>query len=41
MLDTKLSALYVGTFGQRFLRTAIVAVGTVTLALCLWVDVLW
>jgi len=41
MLDTKLAALYVGTFGRRFLRTAIVTVGTLTLALCLWVDVLW
>jgi uncharacterized protein len=41
MLDTKLAALYVGTFGRGFLRTSAVAVAAVTLALCLWVDLLW
>jgi hypothetical protein len=40
MIDAKLSALYVGTFGRGFLRTVIVAVGVVTLAACLWVEVL-
>jgi uncharacterized membrane protein YraQ (UPF0718 family) len=40
MMDTKLSALYVGTFGRAFWRISAVAVWTVTLALCLWVEVL-
>ena len=39
MVDAKLAALYVGTFGRGFLRTIIVVVGTVTLAACLWVEV--
>ena len=39
MVDAKLSALYVGTFGRGFLRIVIVAVGVVTLAACLWVEV--
>jgi uncharacterized membrane protein YraQ (UPF0718 family) len=40
MIDTKLAALYVGTFGRGFLRTVIVSVGVVTLSACLWVEVL-
>jgi uncharacterized membrane protein YraQ (UPF0718 family) len=40
MIDTKLSALYVGTFGRTFWRTAAVSVWVTTLALCLWIEVL-
>ncbi len=40
MVDIKLSALYVGTFGRAFLRTTIVTVGAVTLVATLWLEVL-
>jgi uncharacterized membrane protein YraQ (UPF0718 family) len=39
MIDTKLSALYVGTFGKGFLRTVIVAVVAVTLVATMWLQV--
>jgi uncharacterized membrane protein YraQ (UPF0718 family) len=40
MVDTKLSALYLGTFGRGFLRTVVIAVGSTTLVAALWVEVL-
>lgn len=40
MVDIKLSALYVGTFGRAFLRTTIITVGSVTLVATLWIEVL-
>lgn len=40
MVDTKLSALYVGTFGRGFLRTVVIAVGSLTLVATLWIEVL-
>jgi uncharacterized membrane protein YraQ (UPF0718 family) len=39
MLDTKLTALYAGTYTRGFLRTVVVAVTAVTLAGCLWIQV--
>ena len=40
MVDTKLSALYVGTFGRGFLRTVVLSVGSITLVAVLWIEVL-
>ena len=40
MLDTKLTALYVGTFSAAFLRTVAVTVAATTLVATLWVEVL-
>jgi hypothetical protein len=40
MVDTKLSALYLGTFGRGFLGTVVIAVGSTTLVAALWVEVL-
>jgi uncharacterized membrane protein YraQ (UPF0718 family) len=41
MVDTKLAALYVGTYERGFARLVIVAVGATTLVLTLWVQVIW
>jgi uncharacterized membrane protein YraQ (UPF0718 family) len=39
MLDTKLSALYLGTFGRGFLRTVAIAIVATTLVATLWLQV--
>jgi uncharacterized membrane protein YraQ (UPF0718 family) len=39
MVDTKLTALYIGTYSRGFFRTVVVAVAAVTLAGCLWIEV--
>jgi uncharacterized protein len=39
MVDTKLSALYLGTFRRGFLHTVATAIAAVTLAGCLWIQV--
>jgi uncharacterized membrane protein YraQ (UPF0718 family) len=39
MVDTKLVALYSGTFGRGFLRTVVVVVAATTLAGALWLEV--
>jgi uncharacterized membrane protein YraQ (UPF0718 family) len=39
MVDTKLTALYIGTFSSGFFRTVLVAVIATTLAGCLWIQV--
>ncbi|MGH2661769.1 MAG: permease [Actinomycetota bacterium] len=41
MIDAKLGALYAGTFSRGFVRTVAVAVFAVTLAGCLWIQVLF
>jgi uncharacterized membrane protein YraQ (UPF0718 family) len=41
LLDTKLSFLYSGTFGPRFLRTVAIVVAAVTLAGTLWIEVVF
>jgi len=41
MVDTKLTALYLGTYGRGFFRTVLISVVTVTLALCLWMEVVF
>jgi uncharacterized membrane protein YraQ (UPF0718 family) len=41
MVDMKLGALYVGTYQRGFFRTVVIAVGATTLALTLWVQVMW
>ncbi len=41
MIDTKLGALYVGTFSRRFFQTVTVSVVAVTLVATLWVQVVW
>jgi uncharacterized membrane protein YraQ (UPF0718 family) len=40
MVDTKLAALYVGTYSRSFLRTVVLTVAAVTLAGTLWIAVL-
>jgi uncharacterized membrane protein YraQ (UPF0718 family) len=41
MVDMKLSALYVGTYSQGFLRTTVIAVGATTLVATMWIQVIW
>lgn len=41
MVDTKLSALYVGTYERGFLRVVILAVGAATLVATMWVQVVF
>ncbi len=41
MVDLKLGALYMGTFERGFFRTVVIGVGTTTLALTLWVQVVF
>ncbi len=41
MVDMKLSALYVGTYSQGFLRTTVIAVGASTLVATMWMQVIW
>jgi uncharacterized protein len=41
MVDTKLAFLYAGTFRPGFFRTVVLVVGGVTLAGCLWIEVLF
>jgi len=41
MVDTKLAALYVGTYERGFLKIVILAVGATTLALTMWVQVVF
>jgi uncharacterized protein len=41
MVDTKLSALYVGTYERGFLRIVILAVGATTLVATMWVQVVF
>lgn len=41
MVDLKLGALYVGTYQRGFFRTVVIAVGATTLALTLWVQVVF
>jgi uncharacterized membrane protein YraQ (UPF0718 family) len=41
MVDTKLTALYIGTYSRGFFRTVLIAVTAVTLAGCLWVQVVF
>jgi uncharacterized membrane protein YraQ (UPF0718 family) len=41
MVDTKLTALYVGTYNRGFFRTVLIVVTAVTLVGCLWIEVLW
>jgi uncharacterized membrane protein YraQ (UPF0718 family) len=41
MIDTKLAALYAGTFGPRLLRTVVVGVAATTLVLTMWVQVVF
>jgi uncharacterized membrane protein YraQ (UPF0718 family) len=41
MVDTKLAALYSGTFGRGFVRTVVVVVAAVTLAGTLWLEVIF
>jgi uncharacterized membrane protein YraQ (UPF0718 family) len=40
MVDTKLTALYIGTYNRRFFWTVLVVVTVATLVGCLWVEVL-
>jgi uncharacterized protein len=39
MVDTKLTALYIGTYSRGFFRTVLVAVAATTLVGCLWIQV--
>lgn len=39
MIDTKLTALYMGTYNRGFFRTILIVVGTVTLVGTLWIGV--
>lgn len=39
MVDTKLTALYMGTYNRGFFRTILIVVGTVTLVGTLWIGV--
>jgi uncharacterized protein len=41
MIDTKLAALYAGTYSKGFVRLVVITVVAVTLAGTLWVQVLW
>jgi len=41
MVDTKLSALYIGTYGRAFFRTILITVAAVTLVGTLWIQVLF
>jgi uncharacterized protein len=41
MIDTKLSALYVGTYERGFLRVVIIAVAATTLVATMWVQVVF
>lgn len=41
MVDTKLSALYIGTYERGFLRVVILAVGATTLVATMWVQVVF
>jgi uncharacterized protein len=41
MIDTKLSALYAGTYSKGFVRLVVITVVAVTLAGTLWVQVVW
>jgi hypothetical protein len=41
MVDTKLSALYAGTYERGFLRVVIIAVGATTLVATMWVQVVF
>jgi uncharacterized protein len=41
MVDLKLGALYVGTYERGFFRTVVIAVGATTLALTLWIQVVF
>ena len=41
MMDTKLTALYIGTFSSTFFRTVLIAVAASTLAACLWIQVVF
>ena len=41
MVDTKLSALYIGTYGRAFFRTILITVAAVTLVGTLWIEVLF
>ena len=41
MVDLKLGALYLGTFERGFFRTVVIGVGATTLALTLWVQVVF
>jgi uncharacterized protein len=41
MIDTKLGALYAGTYSKGFVRLVVITVAAVTLAGTLWVQVFW
>ncbi len=41
MVDTKLTALYIGTYNRGFFRTVLVTVGTTTLVATLWIEVIF
>jgi uncharacterized membrane protein YraQ (UPF0718 family) len=41
MVDTKLTALYIGTYNRNFFRTVLIVVTVATLVGCLWIEVIW
>jgi uncharacterized protein len=41
MVDTKLTALYLGTFSRGFFRTLLVTVAATTLVGTLWIEVVF
>jgi len=41
MVDTKLTALYIGTYNRAFFRIVLIVVTAATLVGCLWIEVIW